>query len=83
MEDARRRLDSGAGLVDPPGWLVRFELRYPRAEREGWNFTRDAVAFAVVDRGAGQRPGFLYVAIPNSHKNHGDLDLLLDSLRAL
>lgn len=63
-------------------WVVRMELRFPQARREGWDFNRETAAFVVVDRGASQRPSMLFMTLPNSHKAQGDINLVLNSLRA-
>jgi hypothetical protein len=68
---------------DRDGWLVRYDLQFPRARQNGWNFTAESVAFVVVDRGNGRPPGLFFVSMPNSHKTPGDLYLLLNSLRPL
>ena len=36
----------------------------------------------MTERGSGLRPGILYLSLPVSHQNQGDLDVLLNSLKA-
>jgi hypothetical protein len=79
----RRDLESKPLTVgDRQAWLVRMELRFPQARKERWDFNRETAAFIVVDRGASQRPGMLFMTLPNSHKAQGDINLVLNSLRA-
>ncbi|HXW86892.1 MAG TPA: hypothetical protein VEJ42_01405 [Streptosporangiaceae bacterium] len=47
-----------------PGWVVTFLITYPDAANEGLNWTSEAGAVAVVDRGAGQVPAVFYVSVP-------------------
>lgn len=63
------------------GWLVRLELRFPQARREGWKFNKEIAAFVVVDRGERRRPSMLFMTLPSSHKAQGDINLVLNSLR--
>jgi hypothetical protein len=78
-----RRLESKSYTVSgKPGWLYKVQLDFPAAEAKGWNFRSETAVVILIDRGTGQRPGLLYVSVPDSHLMGGDLDQLVGSLKA-
>jgi hypothetical protein len=83
-DHVRRDIDSRSFPVgDRAGWLVRYELHFPQAKEDGWNFTEETAAFLLVERGSRNPPGVLYMSLPDSHRALGDLDLVLSSVRPL
>lgn len=78
----RQDLSSASHPVDGhDGWLLKVRFDFPEAKARGWNFRSETAAMLVVDRGNGQQPAEFYVSIPDGHKQQGDLDLLLSSLK--
>jgi hypothetical protein len=63
-------------------WYFKTVLQYPNASQYGWNFHSETVVVIAVDRGTGQRPAILYISIPDSHQNLGDLTEAINSLKA-
>jgi hypothetical protein len=63
-------------------WYYKVKLSYPGAAAKGWNFQSEIAVIITVERGSGLRPGVMYISIPNSHQNQGDLDALVGSLKA-
>jgi hypothetical protein len=47
-------------------WAVTFLLTYPAADSEGLDWTSEAGAVVLVDRGAGQAPALFYVSVPSN-----------------
>jgi hypothetical protein len=81
--NTRVELESKAYTVSGKrAWYYKVQLNFPQARSEGWNFTKETIVVLTVDRGSG-RPSTFYLSIPDSHRNQGDLDLLLSSLRVL
>lgn len=64
------------------GWLYKVKLTFPQAASQNWNWRTETAAIIILDRGS-DRPGVLYISIPDSHQNLGDLDLLVNSAHAL
>jgi hypothetical protein len=64
------------------GWFYKVKLSFPQAASQNWNWRTEIAVIIVVDRGSA-RPGVLYISIPDSHQNQGDLDLLVNSVHAL
>ena len=65
------------------GWLYKVKLSFPQAASQNWNWRTETAAIIILDRGSSARPGVLYISIPDSHQNLGDLDLLVNSTHAL
>jgi hypothetical protein len=63
-------------------WYYKVKLHYPDATANGWNWQNETALVVAIERGSGQRPGIMYISVPDSHQNQGDLDLLLSSLKA-
>jgi hypothetical protein len=84
QQHERRDIESRAfDIGGRKGWLVRFELTFPQAERENWTFNKESAAFVMVDRGRGRRPAILYMTLPSSHKTQGDMRVVLNSVKPL
>ncbi|SEG56838.1 Protein of unknown function [Thermomonospora echinospora] len=80
----REDLESASRTIgDHKAHLVRFRLSFPQAASRGWNFRSETVAFVLIDQGSGQRPSVVWITVPDSHGNGGDLDLLLESIKVL
>ncbi|WP_199485331.1 DUF2510 domain-containing protein [Actinomadura craniellae] len=80
----QREIESRAFQVDGhSAWYHRLELSFPQAKSRNWNFTKEIVLFLTIERGEGRRPAVLYLSIPDSHVNQGDLDLLVNSVKVL
>ncbi|ACY96838.1 DUF2510 domain-containing protein [Thermomonospora curvata] len=60
---------------------LKFRLSFPQAAARGWNFRTETVAFVLVDQGPEQRPSVLWVTMPDSHVNGGDLELVVESIK--
>ncbi|GAB2825488.1 hypothetical protein GCM10027176_32440 [Actinoallomurus bryophytorum] len=77
----RTPIFSGARAVDGhQAWLERFRLDFTAAKTRHWKFSADTVAIMVVDLG-NRRLGELWVSIPDTFANQGDLDQVLDSVK--
>jgi Protein of unknown function (DUF2510) len=82
-DHTRQVLESKSYTVSgKPAWYYKVKLSYPDATANGFNFKTETAVVVAVQRGSGLRPGILYLSIPDSHQNQGDLDLLLGSLKA-
>jgi len=81
MAKTQTTLYSGTRTVDGhQAWLERFRLDFTEARSRGWKFTADTVVILVVDRGD-RRLGELWVSVPDTFANQGDVDQVLDSVR--
>ncbi|KAB2347266.1 DUF2510 domain-containing protein [Actinomadura rudentiformis] len=79
----RHDLESRAHTVGGnSAWYLRFRLDFPQARSRGWNFRSETAVMIVIDRGAGNRPSTVFISVPDSHSNGGDLDLLVNSIKA-
>jgi hypothetical protein len=63
-----------------PGWLELFRLDFTQAREKNWKFTADMVAIMVIDLGR-SRLGFLWVSVPDTFPNQGDLSQVLASVK--
>ncbi|WP_204031361.1 hypothetical protein [Sinosporangium siamense] len=65
-------------------WLYKLVLELDAAavEAQGWSWRKETVMIVLVDRGAKKRPGILFISMPDSHQNLGDIDLVLGSIKA-
>jgi hypothetical protein len=63
-----------------PGWLELFRLDFTQARARDWKFTADTVAILVVDLGE-DRLGFLWVSVPDTFPNQGDIGQVLSSVK--
>ena len=62
------------------GWLERFRLEFADAKARKWKFSADTVAVLVLDLG-NRRLGLLWISIPDTLPNQGDIDQVLASVR--
>jgi hypothetical protein len=77
----RTAIFSGARTVDGhQAWLERFRLDFTAAKTRHWKFSADTVAILVVDLG-NRRLGELWLSVPDTFANQGDLDQVLDSVK--
>ncbi|HYZ54131.1 MAG TPA: hypothetical protein VE733_11630, partial [Streptosporangiaceae bacterium] len=63
-----------------PAWIVKFLMTYPDAASQGLAWQTEAGAVVVVDRGTGQAPAVLYVAVPDN-LGMANVDVILQSLQ--
>jgi hypothetical protein len=63
-----------------PAWMVKFLMTYPNAASQGVAWQAEAGAVVVVDRGTGQAPAVLYVAVPDN-LGLANVDVILQSLQ--
>ncbi|WP_283137681.1 DUF2510 domain-containing protein [Rhizohabitans arisaemae] len=61
------------------GWLVKAKLTFNEAKAKRWKWSTETLAIVVVDRGAGQRPGVLYISMPDN-LGTANVDRILGSL---
>ncbi|GAA3239490.1 DUF2510 domain-containing protein [Actinocorallia longicatena] len=78
VEDVSSRAYSVSGKK---AWYYEVKVSFPQAESQGWNFRTERAIIVLVDR-PGEQPAGLYLSIPDSHKNQGDVQVVLDSLKA-
>lgn len=77
----RTTIFSGARTVGGhQAWLERFRLDFTAAKTRHWKFSADTVAIMVVDLG-NRHLGELWVSVPDTFANQGDLDQILDSVK--
>jgi hypothetical protein len=77
----RTAIFSGARTVDGhQAWLERFRLDFTAAKTRHWKFSADTVAILVVDLG-NRHLGELWVSVPDTFANQGDLDQVLESVK--
>jgi hypothetical protein len=77
----RTTIFSGARTVDGhQAWLERFRLDFTAAKTRHWKFSADTVAIMVVDLG-NRHLGELWLSLPDTFANQGDLDQVLDSVK--
>jgi Protein of unknown function (DUF2510) len=62
------------------GWLERFRLEFTDAKARKWKFSADTVAILVLDLGS-RRLGLLWISVPDTFPNQGDIDQVLASIR--
>jgi hypothetical protein len=63
-----------------PAWIAKFLMTYPNAAGQGIAWQAEAGAVVVVDRGTGQPPAVLYVAVPDN-LGLANVDVILQSLQ--
>ena len=63
-----------------PGWLEMLRLDFTQARARNWKFTADTLAILVIDLG-GDRLGFLWVSVPDTFPNQGDIGQVLASIK--
>jgi hypothetical protein len=63
-----------------PAWIVKFMMTYPAAASQGLPWQAELGAVVVVDRGTGQAPAVLYVAVPDN-LGMANVDVILQSLQ--
>jgi hypothetical protein len=77
----RTPIFSGARTVGGhQAWLERFRLDFTAAKARNWKFSADTVAIMVVDLGD-RHLGELWVSLPDTFANQGDLDQVLESVK--
>jgi hypothetical protein len=62
------------------GWLERFRLEFTDAKARDWKFSADTVAVLVLDLGD-RRLGLLWISLPDTFPDQGDIDQVLASVR--
>ena len=78
VEDVSSRAYSVSGKK---AWYYEARVSFPQAQSKGWNFRTERAVIVLVDR-PGKQPVGLFLSFPDSHKNLGDVDLILSSLKA-
>lgn len=78
IEDVASRAHDVGGKK---GWYYEVKVNFDQADEQGWNFRSERAIIVLVER-PGKQPAALYLSVPDSHKNQGDIDLVLSSLRA-
>ncbi|GAA2738175.1 DUF2510 domain-containing protein [Actinocorallia aurantiaca] len=78
VEDVSSRAYSVSGKK---AWYYEVRVTFPQAESKGWNFRSERAAIILVDR-PGDQPAGLFLSFPDSHRNQGDIDLVIGSLKA-
>ncbi|REE95817.1 DUF2510 domain-containing protein [Thermomonospora umbrina] len=68
-------------ISDHKAYFTKFRLDFPQAQARGWNFRSETVTFVLIDQGSGTRPSVVWITIPDSHPNGGDLDQLFESIK--
>jgi hypothetical protein len=80
----REDLESDSLTIgDRKAHFVKFRLSFPQAAAKGWNFRTETAVFVLIDQGSGERPSVVWITVPDSHGNGGDLDLLFESIKVL
>ncbi|MQA85032.1 MAG: DUF2510 domain-containing protein [Streptosporangiales bacterium] len=81
-EHIREDAASEARQVDGhQAWMVRYQLRFPQAEQNGWEFQGESVVIMVIDRGSGKDPAMFYFSLPDNLPLEGDIDAALSSIK--
>ncbi len=81
LTSRRTTISSGPYRVaGRPGWLERYRLDFPDAKARDWKFSADTVAILVLDLGD-RRLGLLWISVPDTFPNQGDIDQVLASVR--
>lgn len=79
---SRQDLESKSQTIDGrSAWYSKFRLTFPQAQAQGWNFRTETVIFILIDQGSGKRPSVVWLTLPDSHENGGDLELLAGSVK--
>jgi hypothetical protein len=78
VQDVSSRAYSVSGKK---AWYYEVRVNFPQAESKGWNFRTERVVIVLVDR-PGRQPAGIFLSFPDSHANPGDVDLILESLKA-
>ncbi|HEX2316851.1 MAG TPA: DUF2510 domain-containing protein [Thermomonospora sp.] len=67
---------------DRRAWFTKFRLTFPQAQARGWNFRTETAVFVLIEEERpGLRPRVVWITIPDSHPNGGDLDRLFESIK--
>jgi hypothetical protein len=81
LTSRRTTISSGPYRVaGRPGWLERYRLDFTDAKARDWKFSADTVAILVLDLGD-RRLGLLWISVPDTFPNQGDIDQVLASVR--
>jgi hypothetical protein len=77
-----RTLESSSAMQvsGHPAWVVQFLVNYQDGASQGFTWSSELGAVAVVDRGTGQAPGVFYVSVPGNLDPSG-VATLISSLR--
>jgi hypothetical protein len=81
LTGSRTTISSGPYRVaGRPGWLERYRLDFTDAKARDWKFSADTAAILVLDLGD-RRLGLLWISVPDTFPNQGDIDQVLASVR--
>jgi hypothetical protein len=81
LAGSRTTISSGPYRVaGRQGWLERFRLEFTDAKARDWKFSADTVAVLVLDLGD-RRLGLLWISLPDTFPDQGDIDQVLASVR--
>ncbi|HEU5159581.1 MAG TPA: DUF2510 domain-containing protein [Streptosporangiaceae bacterium] len=81
LANRRTTISSGPYQVGGrQGWLERFRLEFTDAAARDWKFSADTVAVLVLDLGD-RRLGLLWISVPDTFPNQGDVDQVLASVQ--
>ncbi|GAB3661108.1 hypothetical protein GCM10027589_23140 [Actinocorallia lasiicapitis] len=61
-------------------WYYEVKLSYPEAATKNYNFRSEAGVLILIDR-PGKRPAGIFLSVPDSHHNLGDIAAVVDSLK--
>lgn len=83
MTSLRKKIFAGPVKAGPrSAWLERIRLDFPDARSRNWKFTADTVAVLAVDVD-GTKVALLWVSLPDTFANQGDIDQVLASVQPL
>lgn len=82
QEHTREDIESTAIEVDGhQAWKVTYDLTFPQAEANAWDFQSERVVVMVIDRGDGNTPGLFYFSLPDNLPLQGDIDAVVSSIK--
>ncbi|MFD2349422.1 hypothetical protein ACFSTC_08620 [Nonomuraea ferruginea] len=59
--------DQAIKIGDRDAWLVQFEMDFTQiSEEKGYQWKKENGAVVLMDRGEGERPGLIYVSVPDN-----------------
>lgn len=73
--------DEALKIGDRDAWVIRFELDFSEESKaKGYKWKKENGAVVIMDRGEGERPGVLYMSVPDNLGTDVD-DQVLSSLK--